>query len=72
MEKHQIIESLDYTFGVFDNYSDAFDFQYKSILYKMPVWEKNDMWEDYYLPYCDVLKEVWDMERDIYLEMIRE
>jgi len=67
-----MMELIDYAFGVYDNLEDTVDFEFKSILYKMPVWDKNDLWEDYYLPYCDVLKEVWDMERDIYLETLRK
>lgn len=72
MEKHEKISSFDYSIELYDNYWTAFDFQFDTIIYKMPVWDKNDLWEDYYLPYCDILKETWDMGRDIYLETIRK
>ena len=72
MEKHTVDDLIDYAIEVDDNYWVAFDFQFDTILYKMPVWDKNDMWEDFYLPYCDILKEKWDLDRDTYLETLRK
>ena len=54
------------------HYDKLFDDQYDLVIFKMPVWNKNDMWEDYYIPFCDNLKELWDEGMHQYLESIKQ
>jgi len=54
------------------HYDIAFDDQYDLVLFKNPVWGKNDMWEDYYIPFCDELKDMWDEGMREYLQSLKE
>jgi hypothetical protein len=56
----------------FVHYQQAFDSEFKSVLYHSPVWGKNDMWEDFYYPIFDDLKDEWDTGMNEYLKTLRE
>jgi hypothetical protein len=56
----------------FVHYQQAFDSEFQSVLYHSPVWGKNDMWDDYYLPFCDELKDMWDVGMFKHLKTLRE
>lgn len=53
------------------HYDEVFDYQFDYITDLVPVWNKDAMWENYYLPYCDELQDMWDWKRDQYLKSIR-
>ena len=54
------------------HYDDVFDNQFELVCFHSPVWGKNDMWDDYYIPWCDDLKEMWDEGMREYLNSLKE
>lgn len=72
-EAERVMDSvISHAALAFVHYDTVFNDQFELIVFKMPVWDKNDMWEDYYLPYCDTLKEIWDDKMIEYLKSLKK
>jgi hypothetical protein len=55
----------------YTNYEQCFDMEFDLVCSKIPAWGKEQMWDEFYLPFADEQKEAWDAEMMEYLQALR-